>query len=226
MAVNLILFGPPGAGKGTQAKALESRFSFIQISTGDLIRQEIDNGSQRGDQMKEIMDQGGFLDDDIILGLFDTVFDNTAGRAGRILDGFPRTRIQAEELDKRLRKRGELIDLIVTLNCDLDTLIERVAGRFACKSCGTIYHDRFKPLAQMGVCDQCQAGEFLRRADDNAQTVKKRYEIYQECTEPVLDYYRGKVPVLECEATENPVKITDYIATSLGDVKSQNFVAG
>jgi adenylate kinase len=188
--VNIILLGPPGAGKGTQAKRLEETYGLKQLSTGDMLRAERASGNELGRLVQAIMDAGKLVSDDIIIKLIASRIDGSG--KGFILDGFPRTVPQAEALDAMLQQKGLALDHVVEMAVDEEALIDRIAGRFSCAKCGASYHDRYHQPRQAGVCDGCGAHEFVRRADDKAETVKARLAAYREQTAPILPYYRAK----------------------------------
>ncbi len=190
--MNLILLGAPGAGKGTQAERLCDEFSLVQLSTGDMLREEVKSGSELGRTAKEIIERGDLVPDDLMIAMIAGRIDTGNGGDGVILDGFPRTTAQAEALDAMLVEKGLKIDHVVQITVDEDVVVERISGRFSCAKCGAGYHDSFKRPKREGVCDNCGATEFNRRADDNAETVRSRLEAYREQTAPILPYYEGK----------------------------------
>jgi len=189
--LNIILLGPPGAGKGTQAARLQAARGMIQLSTGDMLREARASGSPIGDKVKAIMDAGELVSDAIVTALIGERLD-TCTECGAIFDGFPRTRAQAEALDLLLDERGRRLDHVIQLVVDEEALVTRITGRFTCANCGTGYHEKFHPTAVPGVCDACGSTEFKRRPDDNEQTVRTRMAEYRAKTEPILPYYEQK----------------------------------
>lgn len=187
----IILLGPPGAGKGTQARMLEERFGLVQLSTGDLLRAAVAAGTPAGRAAKSVMDAGGLVSDAIVLDVLKDRMAEADVTAGVILDGFPRTAGQAEALDRLLDSAGQKVSAAISLEVDDDAMIERVAGRFTCASCGEGYHDTFKPPARAGSCDTCGGTAFKRRADDNAETARARLEAYHAQTAPLIAHYRS-----------------------------------
>jgi adenylate kinase len=189
--LNIILLGPPGAGKGTQAARLQAERGMIQLSTGDMLREARASGSPIGEKVKAIMDAGELVSDAIVTALIGERLD-TCADSGAIFDGFPRTIAQAEALDLLLAERDRKLDHVIELAVDEDELVKRITGRFTCAKCGAGYHDSFRPTKVPGVCDVCGSTEFKRRPDDNEQTVRTRMHEYRAKTAPVLPYYEAK----------------------------------
>lgn len=190
--MNIILLGPPGAGKGTQAKWLEDHYGIKQLSTGDMLRAEVSSGSELGKQAKDVMERGGLVSDDLILSMIFSSMKHSDYKAGCILDGFPRTTPQADALDKMLLKNDIKIDHVIEMNVDDEAMVERITGRYTCSECGMGFHDTFKKPKVEEVCDNCGGVNFVRRADDNAETVRSRLSNYHEQTEPIISYYGDK----------------------------------
>ena len=190
--MNLIVLGPPGAGKGTQAKRLEAAYGIVQLSTGDMLRVEVASGSELGRKAKEIMEAGGLVPDDLIIDMISGRIDQDDCKKGFILDGFPRTTPQAEALDGMLREKSLKLDFVIEMKVDDEAMVERITGRYTCAKCGAGYHDSFQKPKVEGVCDKCGSSEFTRRADDNAETVRARLAAYHEQTAPIITYYAGK----------------------------------
>lgn len=187
--MNIVLLGPPGSGKGTQAKRLEEAFGIAQLSTGDMLRSEVAAGSDVGRKADAIMRAGQLVPDDMIISLIATKLDAPECRNGFILDGFPRTVPQAEALDVMLKGKRLKLDDVLELEVDDEAMVGRISGRFSCARCGAGYHDSFKQPKVAGVCDVCGSSEFVRRADDNAETVRARLKAYHAQTAPISAYY-------------------------------------
>lgn len=190
--MNLILLGPPGAGKGTQAKRLEEAYGLVQLSTGDMLRAEVGSGSDLGQQAKTIMESGDLVPDDLIVDMISGRIDQDDCKKGFILDGFPRTVPQADALGAMLEDKGLSIDDVIAIEADSEAVIARITGRYTCSECGAGYHDEFQKPQHDGVCDKCGSTEFIRRADDNAETVRNRLAAYEEQTAPIIAYYDEK----------------------------------
>ncbi|WP_116091454.1 adenylate kinase [Sphingomonas crusticola] len=188
----LILLGPPGAGKGTQAQHLVSRFGLVQLSTGDMLRQAVKDGTDVGRKAEAIMKAGQLVPDEIVTSLISEQLDKHAHAPGFIFDGYPRTQAQAASLDALLAERGLKLDHVIELTVDEEALVERIAGRFTCARCNEGYHDKFKLPKVAGVCDICASTEFKRRPDDTAETVRARLAVYRADTAPILPYYEAK----------------------------------
>ncbi len=187
--INLILLGPPGAGKGTQAKILEERHGLKQLSTGDMLRAAITAGSETGLKAKAIMDRGDLVSDDVIVGIVAERMARPDTAKGVVFDGFPRTTAQAAALDKMLESHGQRLNGVIEFKVDDAALVKRISGRYTCAKCGQGYHDEFAKPKVAGVCDVCGSTEFTRRPDDNAKTVQDRLQVYNTQTAPLVAYY-------------------------------------
>ena len=215
--MNLILLGPPGAGKGTQAKRLQDTHGIMHLSTGDMLRAEAASGSKLGKKAKAIMDAGGLVSDEIIIGMISNRIDAADCKAGFILDGFPRTTPQAESLDEMLDAKGLIINYVIEIVADNDAMVTRITGRYTCADCGSGYHDQFQKSAKDGVCDSCGGTRFSRRDDDKEQTVRSRLAAYQEQTVSIITYYRNKGVLKSVEG----MKAIDEITAQLNNIVGQ-----
>ncbi len=197
--MNIILLGPPGAGKGTQAKLLEQGRGLTQLSTGDMLRAAVAAGSEIGLKAKAIMDRGDLVSDDVILAVVGERMSQPDIKAGVVFDGFPRTPAQAEALDGMLAARGQKVDAVIEMKVEDEELVKRISGRFTCASCGKGYHDSFDKPKKDGICDVCGGSKFTRRADDNEKTVRDRLTVYNKQTAPLVNYYakRGNLHSLD-----------------------------
>jgi adenylate kinase len=190
--MNLILLGPPGAGKGTQAKRLAQTHGLVQLATGDMVRAAIASGSEVGRRVKAIYDAGQLVPDDIIIQMIADRIGQPDCARGFILDGFPRTVPQAEALDAMLAERGQALNHVILLEVDEAALVDRIAGRFTCQGCGASFHERYRRPQVEGVCEVCGGTDLVHRADDRPEAVKTRFEVYRRQTEPILPYYRAR----------------------------------
>ena len=212
--MNIILLGPPGAGKGTQAARLQANRGMIQLSTGDMLREAVAAGTPVGLKAKEVMARGELVSDAIVSALIGERLDASADK-GAIFDGFPRTKHQAEALEILLAERGRHLDYVIELAVDEDELVKRITGRFTCAGCGTGYHDTFRPTKEPGVCDSCGSTEFKRRPDDNEQTVRTRMAEYRAKTAPILPYYEERGLVRHVDGMASVDEVAAAIDTIL-----------
>jgi adenylate kinase len=216
---NLMLLGPPGAGKGTQAKEIATRHGLVQLSTGDMLRAAVSAGTETGRRVKEIMAKGDLVPDDVVIELISQRMDQPDCKAGVILDGFPRNLPQAAALDKVLKEKKKKLDAVIELKVDDNQLIQRIVGRFTCAKCGEGYHDRFKRPKVRGVCDVCQSTEFTRRPDDNSDTVTRRLMVYYRETSPLLGYYFCKGSLRSVDGMAPIAQVAKEIDKALGEIK-------
>ncbi|UYY58396.1 adenylate kinase [Sphingomonas sp. S2-65] len=209
--MNIILLGPPGAGKGTQASRLEAARGMVQLSTGDMLRAAVKAGTPTGIKAKAVMDAGELVSDEIVSGIIGERLDMADTERGAIFDGYPRTSAQAESLEALLSERGRKLDYVIELHVDEDALVDRITGRFTCAQCGAGYHDTFKLPVVADTCDVCGSHEFKRRPDDNAETVRTRMAEYRAKTAPILPFYEAKGLVRHVDGMADMDEVTRQI---------------
>lgn len=209
--MKLVLLGPPGSGKGTQAQELERRHKLVQLSTGDMLRETIASGSALGAEVKTIIDSGALVPDDIMVKMIAERIDAPDCANGFILDGFPRTTAQAEALDEMLARKGTSLDHVLAMTVDAEILSRRISGRYSCAKCGAGYNDEFQQPKVDGVCDNCGGTEFSRRSDDNPETVRARLDAYEEQTAQLFPYYREKKLLRSVDAMAEIGEVTAEI---------------
>lgn len=217
--MRLVLLGPPGAGKGTQAKWIAERYGIPQLSTGDMLRVAVAKGSEIGRQAKAVMERGELVSDSIINGIVAERIGEPDCARGFVLDGFPRTVAQAEALDSMLAARGLKLDAVIEFRVDVEALVERIAGRFACARCGEGYHDRFKRPKVEGVCDVCGSTEFTRRKDDTAEAVRTRLQAYETQTAPLLPFYAARGLLRPVDGMASIEEVTAAIGRVLAEIR-------
>ena len=213
--MNIILLGPPGAGKGTQARILMDSTGMVQLSTGDMLRAAVNAGTEVGLKAKAVMEAGELVSDEIVIGIVDERLDQPDVAKGVIFDGFPRTDAQAQALDALLARKGMALNAVVNMEVDDEAMIGRVSGRYTCAMCGEGYHDQDKQPAKDGVCDKCGSTEFKRRADDNAETVRSRLVAYHADTAPLISYYQGTGKLKNVDGMADIDQVTASIKTAL-----------
>ncbi|AJE45389.1 adenylate kinase [Celeribacter indicus] len=212
--MNIILLGPPGAGKGTQARRLVEERGMVQLSTGDMLREARTSGTDMGKKVAAIMDAGQLVTDEIVIGLIEEkIRDGNA--AGFIFDGFPRTLAQADALSELLSRNGAQLEAVIEMRVDDEALVQRITGRFTCGNCGEVYHDVTKPTKQPGVCDVCGSTDLKRRADDNEDSLKTRLMEYYKKTSPLIGYYYAKGDLKSVDGLQSPDEVAGEIAKAL-----------
>ena len=214
--MNIILLGPPGAGKGTQAREIAAKRGLVQLSTGDMLRAAVKAGTAIGLKAKAIMEKGSLVPDEIVIGIIEERIAAPDCKSGFILDGFPRTLAQAAALDNLLESKRKKLDVVIEMRVEDAPLVERISGRFSCVKCGTGYHDKFKRPRTAGVCDVCGSTDFSRRADDNAETVKNRLLAYYKETAPLIGYYFAKGNLRSIDGMAAIEEVTRQIEHVLG----------
>lgn len=214
--MDIILLGPPGAGKGTQAQRLVEHRGMVQLSTGDMLRETRKADTELGRKVADVMDSGALVSDEIVSAMIDAKLADLGDGVGAIFDGYPRTEAQAHSLDDILAKHGRSLDHVIELEVDVDALVARITGRFTCAKCGALYHDTANPPAKDGVCDECGSTEFKRRADDNEETVRTRMDEYRGKTAPILPIYEARGIVRKVNGMASIEDVTHALDAILG----------
>ena len=212
----LIMLGPPGAGKGTQAKRLEDRFNLEALSTGDMLRAAVKDGTAVGKKAKAVIDAGRLVSDDIIIDIVDEAIGKLGSDQGFILDGVPRTTVQADGIGGILARRNRALDHVIEIKVDDDLLAERITGRFTCAKCGAGYHDAFQRTKSEGICDNCGSTEFTRRSDDTEEIVRARLKAYYDETEPLISYYGERALLRSVDGMADIDDVTRQLEAILG----------
>lgn len=213
--MNIVLLGPPGSGKGTQAQRLKDNYGLMHLSTGDMLRQEMAKGTELGKSIKETVDAGGFIEDEIIIKMISDFLDQPDYSVGVILDGFPRTESQAGALEEMLRSKKMSMDHVIEIKVDDEALVKRISGRYMCGECGACYNEFSKRPAQEGVCDLCGSSDFARRADDKEETVRARLKKYRNETMPIIPYYLERGMLREVNGMLDIDQVSEQIITLL-----------
>ena len=213
--MNIILLGPPGAGKGTQAEFIKANYPILHISTGDMFREAVGNATVMGIEAKKYMDAGQLVPDDVTIGVVEERLSQPDCSNGFLLDGFPRTIPQAEALDKVLAKMGKSVDLALEITVPDTIIIDRMSGRVSCSKCKAVYNTKFSPTAVAGICDKC-GGELVQRSDDKEETVKNRLKVYAEQTQPLLKYYEKAGKLNSLDGNRDPQVIFKDVQSLLG----------
>lgn len=225
MTVNIILLGPPGAGKGTQARRLVEERGMVQLSTGDMLRDARASGSEMGQRVAAVMDRGELVTDDIVIGLIREQLVHTDAR-GFIFDGFPRTLPQADALEQLMIEVDQRIDCVIEMQVDDDALVDRVSGRYTCGTCGEVYHDSTRPTAKPGVCDACGSTDLRRRGDDNAESLRLRLLEYYKKTSPLIGYYYAKDRLAQVDGLAPIDAVAAQISAALDNARPGHGTSG
>jgi len=218
--MHLVLLGPPGGGKGTQAKKLQEEYGLVQLSTGDMLRAAVASGTEIGKRAKDVMEKGQLVSDDIVVGIIAERIEEPDAKKGFILDGFPRTVAQAEALEKMLAQKGLKIDAAIEIRVPDELIVNRIDGRFTCARCGEGYNDHFHRPKVDGRCDVCRGGDFIRRPDDNAATVRARLGVYHQQTAPILPFYEERGVLTVVDGTLPIAKVTEQLKEIVEGVKT------